>query len=354
MSSGSKASSQIAAADHAAVRPGGAAPPGEVGAAARRPGDERGHHKGRAEGEEGREIGRHAAQQPGIGAEGDRRRQQHGADADGVDVEQMRPLEFYSLRAEAEPFIDDQISHQRAHPAGRDIGIDHQRVLDGLGHARLHQQQRDNDVEDQPHHAARMGMGEAREEVRPRERPGIGVGDVDLDLRHHDQRAGRGDRDPRRQNGAEGQPIHLRRLHRLIGQQPRMERHIGEQAARQQLDDIDHDPAGAAKQQRRPPSARADRLARRQEADEIDLLGRLRDHREEDRGCRPESREIKARNTAPVAAEADPAMEPFRMGDENRQDRHQVEHEPDRLRPQLQPADEGDAVRHQRHHDDRA
>ena len=47
-------------------------------------------------------------------------------------------------------------------------------------------------VEHHPHHAARVAVRQAREKVGPGQRAGIGIGHVDLELRHHDeQRRGR-------------------------------------------------------------------------------------------------------------------------------------------------------------------
>ena len=52
-----------------------------------------------------------------------------------------------------------------------------------------------------------MAVGEAREEVRPRDRTGIGVGDVDLDLRNDDESAGERERElRRREHVAERRP----------------------------------------------------------------------------------------------------------------------------------------------------
>ena len=114
----------------------------------------------------------------------------HGADADRVDVVEMRALELHVLRAQAERLVDDEIGDQRADPGDRDVGIERQRLLQRLVDADLHQQQRDQHVEHQPDHAAGMAMGQAGKEVRPGDRAGIGVGDVDLDLREDHEGAG--------------------------------------------------------------------------------------------------------------------------------------------------------------------
>ena len=67
-------------------------------------------------------------------------------------------------------------------PCRGDDRVNHQRVLDRLVNAQFHQQQCDGDVEDQPYDAAGVVMRQAGEEVRPCDRSGIGIGDVDLDL----------------------------------------------------------------------------------------------------------------------------------------------------------------------------
>ena len=66
----------------------------------------------------------------------------HGADADRIDVVEMRALELDVLRAQAERLVDDEIGDQRADPGDRDVGIERQRLLQRLVDADLHQQQR--------------------------------------------------------------------------------------------------------------------------------------------------------------------------------------------------------------------
>ena len=102
----------------------------------------------------------------------------------------MRALEFHVWRAQAERFVDDEIGDQRADPGDGDVGVKRQRLLERLVDADLHQQQCDNHVENQPDHAAGMAVGEAGKEVRPCDRAGIGVGDVDLQLREDHEGAG--------------------------------------------------------------------------------------------------------------------------------------------------------------------
>ncbi len=146
-------------------------------------------------------------------ADRDDGRDQHRADADRIDVVEMRALELDMLRAQAERLVDDEIGDQRADPGDRDVGIERQRLLQRLVDADFHQQQRHHHVEHQPHHAAGMAVRQPREEVRPRDRAGIGVGDVDLDLREDDEGAGQGQRQIRlRQHVTKRLEIHVRGL----------------------------------------------------------------------------------------------------------------------------------------------
>ena len=97
------------------------------------------------------------------------RRDSHRADADRIDVVEMRALELHVLRAQAEGLVDDEVGDQRADPCDGDIRVKRQRLLQRLVNADLHQQQRDQHVEHQPHHAARMAVRQPREEIRPRD-----------------------------------------------------------------------------------------------------------------------------------------------------------------------------------------
>ncbi len=118
------------------------------------------------------------------------RRDRHRADADRIDIVEMRALELHVLRAQAERLVDNEIGDQRADPCDGDVRVERQRLLQRLVDADLHQQQGDQHIEHQPHHAAWMAVRQAREEIRPCDRACIGVGDVDLELRQDDERAG--------------------------------------------------------------------------------------------------------------------------------------------------------------------
>ena len=83
-------------------------------------------------------------------------RQRQRADADRIDVVQVRALELDVPRAEAQRLVDDEVRGERAEPAGREVRVDHQDALDRAEDADLHEQQREQHVEHQPDDAARM------------------------------------------------------------------------------------------------------------------------------------------------------------------------------------------------------
>ena len=142
----------------------------------------------------------------------------HRADADRIDVVEMRALEFHVLRAQAERPVDDEVGDQRADPGDGDVGIERERLLQRLVDADLHQQQRDEHVEHQPDHAAGMAVGQAGKEIRPGDRAGIGVGDVDLELRQDHEGAGQRQREiGLRQHVAERLEIHVRGFGGMLG-----------------------------------------------------------------------------------------------------------------------------------------
>ena len=141
----------------------------------------------------------------------------------------MRAFEFDMLRAQAKRLVDDEIGNQRADPGDRDIGIKRQRLLQRLVDPDLHQQQRHQHVEHQPHHAAGVAMRQPREKVRPGDRAGVGVGDVDLDLRENDEDAGQRQRHiGLRQHVAERFEIHVRGFCGLLAGEAVAQRKEGE------------------------------------------------------------------------------------------------------------------------------
>ncbi len=220
----------------------------------RSPRDQRRGDEGDRQRHEGRERLRRRSEQAVERRDRDDGRDRHGADADRIDVVEMRALELDVLRAKTKRLVDDEIGDQRADPGNRHVGVERQRLLQRLVDADFHQQQRHHDVEHQPDHAAGMAVGQPREEVRPRDRAGIGVGDVDLDLRENDEGAGQRQREIRlRQHVAKRFEIHMRGLGGMLAGDSMAEREVGEERAQQQLERAKDDPAGAGAQQCDPP-----------------------------------------------------------------------------------------------------
>ncbi len=95
--------------------------------------------------------------------------------------------------------------------------------------------------------------------------------------------------------------------------------------------------------------------ARRQEAQEVDLLADLRDQREHHRRGGAEQHEVRRKPVlAGPPAVMGPARERTGIKDRNGGKRQDVKDDPDRLGPQLQPADESDAMGNQRNDHHRA
>ena len=305
---------------------------------------------------EGRQRLRRRPEQAVERRDRDDSRNRHRADADRIDVVEMRALEFHLWRTQAERPIDDEVGHQRADPGNGDVGIERKRLLQRLVDADLHQQQRHQHVEDQPHHAAGMVVGQPREEIRPGDRAGISVGDVDLELRQDHESAGQGQREIRlRQHVAERLQIHVRRLGGVLGRYAVAQREIRQERSGEQFQSAEHDPAGAGADQRDPPGLPRGAAVARQEAQEVDLFADLRHQREHHRRRGAEQQQIEmARGIAMLAGEFRPFGEGVRVSIGDRRERDDVEHDPQRLRPQLEAADQRDAVGDQRDDDDRA
>ncbi len=302
--------------------------------------------------EDGKRL-RRGAEQAGGRGECQRRRNAHGADADRVDVEKMRPLELDSRRRQAEALVDGKIGDDRAQPGDGDDGKQAERHLQRPVDAEFHQHQRDGDVEDQPDDAAGMAVGEPREEVRPGQRPGIGVHDVDLELRHHDEGGGQEQHEILPGNHiAEGDPVHLGGLGGMLRRNPVAERQHRQERAEEQLRRPQHHPAG-------PGDERADmplpaRALGGQEAQHVHLLADLRHQRQDDGGRGAELQEVEAGVGRAEAGKIPPDLEaaPVLPGDEA--DRQDVEPDPQRLGDDLEAADARHAVGDQRDDRDRA
>ena len=335
--------------------PGGPGLAGEVEAPARQRRDGGGGDERRPQRHEGRQRRRGLAEEPRRRQEGDERRQPHGAAAHRVDVVEVGALELDAGRRQAERLVDGEVRHHGAEPGHRHHGEERQDALQRRVDAEFHEEQRDGDVEHQPHHPARVRMGEAGEDVGPGERARIGVHDVDLELRHDDEAR----RQQRHGLGAaehvpEGDAVHLGRVGGMVGRHAGAQGQHGEQRAEEQLRGAEHDPARAGGEQRQPPGAggAARRGAGGQEAQHVHLLADLRHQRQDDGGGAAELQEVEAPGPRGQAepAEARPGRDGGPVVPRDEADGQEVQPDPQRLGEELEAADPGDAVRHQRDH----
>ena len=103
------------------------------------------------------------------------------ADADWIDVVQMRAFELDAFGAPSHRLVHDEIGRECADPAGREVRIDQQNAFNRAKDAHFHEQQREQDIEDEPDDAAGMRVRQAREKIRPCDRARIRIRDVDLE-----------------------------------------------------------------------------------------------------------------------------------------------------------------------------
>ncbi len=96
-----------------------------------------------------------------MGNQRDAGRQRHGAKADRVDIVEVGALEFDAGRGEAKRLVDEEIGGDRAKPCHGDNRKDAQGLLEQPVDAKLHQEQRNRHVEDEPDDAARMAVRKA-------------------------------------------------------------------------------------------------------------------------------------------------------------------------------------------------
>ena len=156
--------------------------PRNIEAATRQPRNQRGAEHPQEQRDEGRVGLCERAEPAQIGTDRHRRRDQHGPRTDWIDVVQVGALELDMPGRKTQRFVDHQIRNQRADPGHCDIGVQPEHRLEGMEHAKQHQQGRDRDIEHQPHHPSRVAVRDSGEKIRPRERTRIGVGHIDLDL----------------------------------------------------------------------------------------------------------------------------------------------------------------------------
>jgi hypothetical protein len=268
----------------------------------------------------------------------------------------MGALELDARRREAERLVDREVGGEGPDPGRDHGGVERQRALDGLVDAELHQEHRDGDVEHEPDHTPGMAVGQAREEVRPRDRAGIGVGQVDLELRHEDEQPGeeQGRPAPLARQVAEGHRVHAGRLGSVLGRDAVAQRQDRQRGAEQDLQHPGQDPARAPRQDGQPPAAVAGALRLRHEAQEVDLLADLGEQRQQDAGGEPEPGEIEVGPAAVEAREAGERPQRPRALRRHEDQRQQAQAEPDRLAPDLEPADQPDPVDDEGNHRPRA
>ena len=200
-----------------------------------------------------------------------------------------------------------------------------------------------------------MAVGQPREEVAPRQRARVGVGDVDLELRDDDEQRRRRDRPAvLREDVLVGGEVHLVGIDRAFRRHRMADREVGQQRAAQHLQHTQHDPARAAGQQRRPPAQPVRGGLARHEAQVVGLLAHLRDQRHADGQRRTEGVRVEGRGSRLRPNLGRDAVECTRMKPPNPGEGQHQQRQPQRLRPQLQPADGGDAVGDQRDHGQRA
>ena len=197
-------------------------------------------------------------------------------------------------------------------------------------------------------------MRQPREEVRPGERAGIRVGQVDLDLRDHHEQRGCAQHPGRRvEHVAEAGEVHLGRLDSVLDRYLVLQREEREKRTAEHLHHARHDPARPRHQHRAPPAPAVGGGLLGQEAQVVDLLADLHDERERDRGRGAEHQRVEAAAVRGATDQRGEVGERARLFDQHGDIGQHEQADPDRLRPQLQARDQRDAVHHQRHHDER-
>jgi hypothetical protein len=137
----------------------------------------------------------------------------------------------------------------------------------------------------------------------------------------------------------------VRRLRGMLGGYTVTERKERQERSRQQLERTGTDPARPGAEQRNPPRLTGCSAVARQKAQEVDLLADLRHQREHHRSRGAEQQQIKmAGRVAMLAGKASPFGKGVRIGIGDRCKGQDVENDPERLRPELEAADQGDAV----------
>ena len=316
----------------------------DVVATLRHPPDERRGREGDEQGQERRVHLRHGAEGAEVRGDGEQRGERHRPAPDRVDVVEVGALELDEGRADAQGLQHHEIRNERAHPGARDVGVDAEHRFERLEDPEQHQQQRDEHVEHQPGHSPGVVVRDPGEEVPPRERARVGIGDVDLDLRDDDEH-GRHEDDEGGivEHELVGLDVHVHRLHGL-GEAALVAHHdIGEQAAGEDLESPEQDPAGAGAEEGGPPVPAVLPGAVRQEAQVVDLLADLGDEGEQHSRGGAEEKEVEAAAVRGAPREPGPLGEQRRLLGEHEPEGGDEEHRPHRQRPELQAVDQGDA-----------
>ena len=152
--------------------------------------NQRRHHQRRCQRNVGRQRLGNSTKHPHKTHHPDHRCQHHRTKSHRIDVVQVSPLELNVFGTQTQGLVDHQIGNQRPDPGHCNVGINPQNPLQRFIHPQHHQQQRDDHIKDQPHHPARVAVGQAGKEIRPGNGTGIRVGDIDLDLTQHHKQAG--------------------------------------------------------------------------------------------------------------------------------------------------------------------
>ncbi len=190
-------------------------------------------------------------------------------------------------------------------------------------------------------------MGQPRKEVGPGQRAGIGVGEVDLELRHHHKQH-RGRHHPGRVGkyiGEAGQ-VHLRRLHRPVRRKLILKHQKGQKCTTKHLEHAQHNPARPRHQHGGPPAFAVGMGLFRQETQEVDLFANLHHQRERHRRRCTKHERVELAAARRPARKASEIKKSLRVFPEHREVGQEQQHAPQRLGPHLQARDQRDAANH--------
>ena len=326
----------------------------QVVAPLRGPGNERRCDKGRDQRHHGRERLQQRPEEANVRSDPQRRGQHHGTHAHRVDVVQVRALELDAFGRPPHGLVDDEVGHHRHDPGNGKVGVEPQHLPQRLEHVHLHEHERDEDVEHHPHNAPRVAVGEPREEVAPGQRTGVGVGHIDLELRHHHEDGGGRHRPAVRQDVLVCRQVHLVGVYRTLRRHHVRQRQPRQHGATQHFQHPHDHPARPARQHPGPPLPALSRARLGHEAQVVRLLPHLRDERNTDRESRTKKRPLEALSCSRFTTVVHQTLHHPRIEHQNGHIRHHHHHQPQRLRPHLEAADDRHPVGNQRYHHHRA